>query len=105
MVIRECWNDATNDEARELLLEMIWWGAVGKCVDLARSVVFDERSTPYHREYGCASRLDAECRRFRPGNVRISGPEAARAAWETAPADPAPDSIAGWDMVLGPLMR
>ena len=43
-VIRECWHHATNDEVRELLIEMISWGAVANCADLTHSVAFDERS-------------------------------------------------------------
>ena len=48
-VIRECWNAARNDEVRELLIEMIWQGAVESCADLAREVAFDGSSTERHR--------------------------------------------------------
>ena len=49
-VIRECWgNGPTNDDVRELLIEMIWQGAVEDCADLTRTVAFDATETPYHR--------------------------------------------------------
>ena len=48
-VIRECWNAAANIDVRELLMEMIWQGAVEGCVDLAHDVAFDRASTPYNR--------------------------------------------------------
>ena len=48
-VIRECWHGGTNDDVRELLLELIWQGAVRSCADLAREVAFDVSSAPHHR--------------------------------------------------------
>ena len=49
-VIRECWgNGSTNDDVRELLIEMIWQGAVDDCADLAHAVALDASEPPYHR--------------------------------------------------------
>ena len=49
-VIRECWNTgASNEDVRELLIEMIWQGRVESCADLARAVAFDDASKPHHR--------------------------------------------------------
>ena len=48
-VIRECWNAARNEDARELLIEMIWQGGIESSADLAREVAFDGSSSPYHR--------------------------------------------------------
>ena len=49
-VIRECWgNGPTNDDVRELLIEMIWQGAVKDCADLAHAVALDASEPPYHR--------------------------------------------------------
>ena len=49
-VIRECWGSGpTNDDVRELLIEMIWQGKVEDCADLIQTVVFDADESPYHR--------------------------------------------------------
>ena len=49
-VIRECWNTgASNEDVRELLIEMIWQGRIESCADLARVVAFDDASEPYPR--------------------------------------------------------
>ena len=46
-VIRECWNTgASNEDVRELLIEMIWQGRIESCADLARVVAFDDASEP-----------------------------------------------------------
>lgn len=62
-VIRECWNAATNDEARELLIDMIWQGALGECADLAREVAFDESVTPHHRVVAVRALVACHCDR------------------------------------------
>ena len=48
-VIRDRWNAATNDEVRELLIEMVWQGAINDCADLARTVAFDTAASPHLR--------------------------------------------------------
>ena len=48
-VIRECWKTQSNDDVRELLIEMIWQGRIGSCADLVRAVALDDASTPHHR--------------------------------------------------------
>ena len=49
-VIRECWNDQlSNEDVRELLIEMIWQGRIEDCADLVRNVAFDDEYKPYHR--------------------------------------------------------
>ena len=49
-VMRECWNTgASNEDVRELLIEMIWQGRIERCADLARVVAFDDASKPHHR--------------------------------------------------------
>lgn len=60
-VIRACWNAATNDEVRELLLEMIWQGAVAGCSDLARGVGFDGSSTANHRVIAIRALVACNC--------------------------------------------
>ena len=61
-VIRECWgNGPTNDDVRELLIEMIWQGAVEDCADLARTVAFDATETPYHRIAAIRAMIACNC--------------------------------------------
>ena len=60
-VIRECWNRATNDEVRELLIEMIWQGAIESCADLARDVAFDLSSTRRHRVIAIRALIACKC--------------------------------------------
>ena len=49
-VIRECWNDqSSNEDVRELLIEMIWQGRIEDCADLVRNVAFDDEGNPHHR--------------------------------------------------------
>ena len=60
-VIRECWKTATNDEVRELLLELIWQGAIERCADLARAVAFDPSSTPHHRVIAVRALVVCKC--------------------------------------------
>ena len=60
-VIRECWNAGTNDEVRELLITMIWQGAVESCADLAREVAFDTSATPRHRVVAIRALVACNC--------------------------------------------
>lgn len=60
-VIRECWNAATNDEVRELLIEMIWQGAIESCADLARAIAFDPFSMPRHRVIAIRGLVACSC--------------------------------------------
>ena len=60
-VIRECWNAATNEEVRELLLEMIWQGTVESCADLAREVACDGSSTRHHRVIAIRALVACNC--------------------------------------------
>ena len=60
-VIRECWNAATNDEVRELLIEMIWQGAIKSCADLARAVAFAPSSTRRHRVVAVRALVACKC--------------------------------------------
>ena len=49
-VIRECWGSGpTNDDVRELLIEMVWQGRVQSCADLVYPVALDTASSIYHR--------------------------------------------------------
>ena len=49
-VIRECWGDGpTNDEVRDLLLNLIRLGPVEACADLAHAVALDMAASEYHR--------------------------------------------------------
>ena len=48
-VIRECWETQSNDDVRELLIEMIWQGRIESCADLVRKVAFDDEPKPYPR--------------------------------------------------------
>ena len=48
-VIRECWETQSNDDVRELLIEMIWQGRIESCADLVRKVAFDDEHKPYPR--------------------------------------------------------
>ena len=48
-VIREYWRAGANHDVRELLLELVWQGAIQSCADLARDVALDASSAPYHR--------------------------------------------------------
>ena len=49
-VIRECWNDqSSNEDVRELLIEMIGQGRIINCADLIHDVAFDDDCKPYHR--------------------------------------------------------
>ena len=48
-MIRECWRAGANDDVRELLLELVWQGAVQSCADLARDVALDGSAAPDHR--------------------------------------------------------
>ena len=48
-LIRDSWNAATNDEVRELLIEMVWQGPVEDCADLARADAFDAAASPRRR--------------------------------------------------------
>ena len=59
--IRECWQAGTSDDVRELLLEMIWQGAVKGCADLAREVALDESSTPYDRVVAIRALVKCNC--------------------------------------------
>ena len=45
----DCWKTTTNDEVRELLIEMVWQGPVNDCADLARTVAFDASASPHLR--------------------------------------------------------
>ena len=48
--VRECWGDGpTNDDVRELLLELIWQGAIGACADIAERSAWAEDYSPSHR--------------------------------------------------------
>ena len=60
-VIRECWNAATNEEVRELLIEMIWQGAVESCADLAHEVAFKGSSTEHHRIVAIRALVACNC--------------------------------------------
>ncbi len=41
-VIRRCWDAPnTNEEVPEFLLQLIWLGEIGDCMDIARAVAFD----------------------------------------------------------------
>ena len=49
-VIRECWgNGPTNDDVRELLIEMVWQGRIESCADLVYPVALDTTSSTRHR--------------------------------------------------------
>lgn len=49
-VIRETWgNGPTNDDVRELLLKLIWQGAIEGCADLAGAAAENVDYSPYHR--------------------------------------------------------
>ncbi len=49
-VVVELWGSGpTNDDVRELLLEMIWQGAMEGCVDIAESAARNVDLPPYHR--------------------------------------------------------
>ena len=60
-VIRECWNAATNDEVRGLLIEMIWQGEIESCADLAREVAFEGSSTRHHRVVAIRALVACNC--------------------------------------------
>ncbi len=47
--IKKLLETAKNAEIRELLLELIAYGPIPVCVDLAKSVAFDAAAPPYHR--------------------------------------------------------
>ncbi|MCX7110966.1 MAG: hypothetical protein NTX45_12755 [Proteobacteria bacterium] len=48
--VRECWGDGpTNDDVRELLLELIWQGTIADCADIAERSAWTEEYSPYHR--------------------------------------------------------
>jgi len=48
--VRKCWGDGpTNDDVRELLLELIWQGAIGACADIAERSAWTEEYSPSHR--------------------------------------------------------
>ena len=52
-VIRELWGDGpANEDVRELLLELIWQGAIEGCADIAASVANNFALPPYHRVVG-----------------------------------------------------
>ena len=50
LVIRECWEKgATNQEVRELLIQMVQLGPVEDCADLAHAVAMDTKENEYFR--------------------------------------------------------
>ena len=61
-MIRECWeNGAANQEVRELLIQMIQFGPVVDCADLAHAVSLDTAASVYDRI--CAVRALLACER------------------------------------------
>lgn len=60
LLIRDSWS-ATNDEVRELLIEMVWQGVVKDCADLARAVAFDASASPHCRVVAVRALVACDC--------------------------------------------